>query len=154
VDWSDHRPGWKFNEWEMRGAPVRIEIGPKDVAQGQALTARRDTRVKESVPLSGLAQRIPELLDDIQRSLFEKAVAFRDARTHHVKSIDEIAEQIEKERGFFWAAWCGSATCEDAVKERTGATLRCIPLEGGDQPGTCLVCSGPAAQTAVFARSY
>jgi prolyl-tRNA synthetase len=161
VDWSDHRPGWKFNEWEMRGAPLRLEIGPKDVAQGQALTARRDNRVKEAVPLTGLGTRVPELLDDIQRSLFERAVAFREARTHHVSTVDEMAEQIKIERGFFWAPWCGSAACEEEVKQRTrpapneaGATLRCIPLEGGDVPGKCLVCGTPAAQTAVFAVAY
>ncbi len=154
VDWSDHRPGWKFNEWELRGVPLRIEIGPKDVAQGQAVVVRRDNRAKEPVPLSGLAGRVPELLEDIQRSLFDRAVAFRESRTHHVKSVDEIAEQIERERGFFWAPWCGSAECENSVKERTGATLRCVPIDGGDEPGACLVCAKPAPQTAVFARAY
>jgi len=154
VDWSENTPGWKFNEWEMRGVPVRLEVGPRDVAQGQAVAVRRDTRAKESIPLSGLATRLPELLDDVQRSLFDRAVAFRAAHTHHVKSLDELAELIEKERGFFWAPWCGSAACEEAVRERTRATLRCIPLDGGDDRGPCLVCGQPADHTAVFAHSY
>ncbi len=154
VDWSENTPGWKFNEWEMRGVPVRLEVGPRDVAQGQAVAVRRDSRAKESIPLSGLATRLPELLDDVQRSLFDRAVAFRAAHTHHVKSLDELAELIEKERGFFWAPWCGSAACEEAVRERTRATLRCIPLDGGDDRGPCLVCGQPADHTAVFAHSY
>jgi prolyl-tRNA synthetase len=154
VDWSENTPGWKFNEWEMKGAPIRLEIGPRDVAQGQAVAVRRDTRAKEPIPLTGLSARLPELLEDVQRSLFDRAVAFRASRTHHVKSVDEIAELMEQERGFFWAPWCGSAACEEQVRARSGATLRCIPIEGGDERGPCLVCGQPADQTAVFARAY
>ncbi len=154
VDWSDHTPGWKFNEWELRGAPLRLEIGPRDVANGQAVAVRRDTRAKEPVKLEALAQRLPELLDGVQESLFDRAVAFRESHTYHVASIDELAEQIEQHEGFFWAPWCGLAACEAEVKARTRATLRCIPLDGGDVPGSCLVCGQAASQTAVFARSY
>ena len=138
----------------MKGAPVRLEIGPRDVAQGQAIAVRRDTRAKEPIPLTGLGARLPELLEDVQRSLFDRAVAFRASRTHHVKSVDEIAELMEQERGFFWAPWCGSAACEEHVRARSGATLRCIPIEGGDERGPCLVCGQQADQTAVFARAY
>ena len=154
VDWSDNKPGWKFNEWEMRGVPLRLEVGPRDVAEGQAVAVRRDTRAKEPIPLAGLDRRLGELLEDVQRSLFDRAAAFRAARTHHVQSVDEIAEQIEQERGFFWAPWCGSAACEEHVRARSGATLRCIPIEGGEERGPCLVCGQPADHTAVFARSY
>ncbi|HEY3115741.1 MAG TPA: proline--tRNA ligase [Chloroflexota bacterium] len=154
VDWSDHTPGWKFNEWELRGAPVRLEIGPRDVAQGQVVAVRRDSRQKETMPLANLAPRLSELMVSIQQSLFARALEFRAAHTHRVQTVDEVAEQMERERGFFWAPWCGNAACEDEVKARTGATLRCIPLAGGDEPGLCLVCKSDAPQTAVFARAY
>ena len=154
VDWSENTPGWKFNEWEMRGVPIRLEVGPRDVAQGQAVAVRRDSRAKEPIPLTGLPARLPALLDDVQRALFDRAVAFRASRTHHVKSLDEIAEVIERERGFFWAPWCGSAACEEEVRQRTRATLRLVPLDGGDEGGACLVCGQRAEQTAVFAHSY
>lgn len=154
VDWSEHTPGWKFNEWELRGVPLRLEIGPRDVAARQVMSVRRDSRQKQVIPVAELASRVPSLLEEIQRALFERASAFRASRSHRVTSIDDIATQIETERGFFWAAWCGNADCEDLVKTRTGATLRCIPLDGGGEPGPCLVCSRDAAQTAVFARAY
>lgn len=154
VDRSDHTPGWKFNEWELRGAPLRLEVGPRDVSQERVIAVRRDTRAKEPIPVQGLTARLPEMLRDIQQSLFDRAVAFRASRTHRVASVDEIEQQIEGERGFFWAPWCGAPACEDRVKTRTGATLRCVPLEGGDQPGPCLVCRQAAPQTAIFARAY
>ena len=154
VDWSDKTPGWKFNEWEVKGAPLRLEIGPRDVAQGQVVAVRRDTRAKEAISMSTIPDRLPDLLDEIQHALYNAALAFREAHTHHVRSIDEIADLIETERGFYWAPWCGSATCEEQVRARTGATLRCIPLEGGDEGGSCIACQGPAPQTAIFARSY
>ncbi|MEA2638817.1 MAG: prolyl-tRNA synthetase [Chloroflexota bacterium] len=154
VDWSDKTPGWKFNEWEMKGAPLRLEVGPRDVVQGQVVAVRRHSRSKEPIPMEGVADRLSALLDEIQREMFATALAFREAHTHHVGSIDDIAGRIDEERGFYWAPWCGSAACEEGVRARTGATLRCIPLEGGDQTGPCVACGGIAAQTAVFARSY
>jgi prolyl-tRNA synthetase len=154
VDWSDQRPGWKFNEWEMRGVPLRLEIGPKDLAQAQATSVRRDTRAKEPIPLDALPERLPGMLSTIQQSLFDRARDFREQHTWRVSSLDELAEMIERERGFFWAPWCGVAQCEEDVKSRTEATLRCVPIEGGDEPGHCLVCGKSAAETAVFARAY
>jgi prolyl-tRNA synthetase len=154
VDWSDQRPGWKFNEWEMRGVPLRLEIGPRDVAQSQVTAVRRDNRTKEPIGFDALPERLPVLLTDIQQALYDRARSFREARTWRVKSLDELAEHIEKEQGFFLAAWCGMSRCEEEIKARTGATLRCIPLEGGEETGSCLVCGKSAAQTAVFARAY
>jgi prolyl-tRNA synthetase len=154
VDWSDQRPGWKFNEWEMRGVPLRLEVGPKDVAQSQVISVRRDTRAKEPIPFDGLPERLPAILTTIQESLLDRARQFREEHTWRVDSLDELADLVERERGFFWAQWCGVAQCEEDVKSRTEATLRCIPIEGGDVPGTCLVCGKSAAQTAVFARAY
>jgi prolyl-tRNA synthetase len=154
VDWSDHTPGWKFNEWELRGAPLRLEIGPRDVANGQAVAVRRDSRAKEQIQLDALGARLPELLDGVQQGLLERARAFRASRTFHVSTLDELATRIEEVEGFFWAPWCGSAACEAEVKARTRATLRCIPLDGGEGAGRCLVCGADAAHTAVFARAY
>ena len=94
------------------------------------------------------------ILDEMQHAMYAKAVAFREQRTHDIGSIDDLASLIEQERGFFMAPWCGSAACENQVKARTGATLRCVPLDGGDRSGPCLVCQEHADQTAVFARSY
>jgi prolyl-tRNA synthetase len=154
VDWSEHTPGWKFNEWELRGVPVRMEIGPRDVASGQVVLVRRDTREKRSVAIDQLADELPRLLDSIQQSLFERALTFREAHTHHVGSVDEIAQSIESERGFYWAPWCGTSDCEAIVKARTGATLRCLPLAGPSPTDPCLVCGRDATETAVFARAY
>lgn len=154
ADWSDHTPGWKFNEWELRGVPVRLEIGPRDVANGQVLAVRRDTREKQAIPVGELSARLPTLLEDIQRSLFAKALAFRESRSHRVGSIQEIVQQIEVERGFFYAPWCGNGECEAEVKAKTGATLRCLPLRGDGESGACLVCGQPETTTAVFARAY
>ncbi|MPZ15938.1 MAG: proline--tRNA ligase, partial [Chloroflexi bacterium] len=100
IDWSDKTPGWKFNEWELRGVPLRLDVGPRDVAQDQAIVVRRDTRAKEPVPIGGIAARIPELLDTLQDALFERAKAFRASRTYHVGSVEEIVESIEQQRGF------------------------------------------------------
>ncbi len=154
ADWSDHTPGWKFNEWEMRGAPVRLEVGPRDVANRQVIAVRRDNRQKEAIKVAELASRLPAVLDEIQKALFDRAVAFREARSHRVGSVDEIAQQIEAERGFYYAAWCGDAACEEQVKAKTGATLRCLPLSMTEESGSCLVCARPHASTAMFARSY
>jgi prolyl-tRNA synthetase len=154
VDWSDHTPGWKFNEWELKGVPIRLELGPRDVAQGQVVAVRRDSRVKEPIPVGSLPERLPQLLDAIQQALYERALAFRDQRTHRIATLDQLSRQIEEERGFFWAAWCGESSCEAEVKATTGATLRCVPLDGGSQGGLCLVCNAPSSQTAVFARAY
>lgn len=154
VDWSDHTPGWKFNEWELKGVPIRLELGPRDVAQGQVVAVRRDSRAKEPLPVGSLPERLPQLLDAIQKALYERALAFRDQRTHRVATLDQLSRQIEEERGFFWAAWCGESACEAEVKATTGATLRCIPLDGGSQGGSCLVCNAASSQTAVFARAY
>ncbi len=154
VDWSENTPGWKYNQWEMKGVPLRLEVGPRDVAQSQVMSVRRDTRAKEPIPFDALAERLPVMMETIQQALFDRAKAFREQRTWRVSSVDELAEQIERERGFFLAPWCGSAACEENIKARTGATLRCIPLDGGDEPGSCLVCGNPAPQTAVFARAY
>jgi prolyl-tRNA synthetase len=156
-------PGWKFNDWEMRGVPVRVELGPKDVAKQAAMLARRDKPGREgkvSAPLADLAGTIEKLLADIHQSLYDKALAFRRANTHEAKTYDEFKKAVET--GFAFAHWCGSGECEEKIKEETRATMRCIPLDpaavlghgGGAGSGTCVYCQKPAKERAIFARAY
>jgi len=154
-DREGYTVGWKFNEWELRGVPLRLEIGPRDVAQGQVALARRDVSGREGrafVPQEGLAARVNDLLADIQRSLFERAVAFRAAHTFYPKTYDEFRQAVEN--GFAWAWWCGDEDCENRIKEDTKATTRCIPLDQPGGTGRCIVCGKPADEMAVFARAY
>jgi prolyl-tRNA synthetase len=156
VDWTeDTSPGFKFNEWEMRGVPLRIEVGPRDVRDGKAVLVRRDTRAKEPVAQAEIATRVPALLAEIHQALYDRAVAFRAERTRYVTDYAEFRRLIE-ERGFFEAWWCGDAACEERVKNDTKATIRCIPLDQSKHagPGVCLVCGRPAETWALFARAY
>jgi len=148
-------PGWKFNDWEMRGVPLRVELGPKDVAKQAAILARRDRPGREgkiSAPLSGLPATIEQLLTEIQQSLYDKALAFRKSNTHDAKTYDDLKKAVEN--GFAFSFWCGSAECEAKIKEETRATMRCIPLEQPGGSGTCVYCGQPATERAIFARAY
>jgi prolyl-tRNA synthetase len=148
-------PGFKFNDWEMRGVPLRIELGPKDIAKGTVVLARRDRPGKEGkafVPQAGLTDAVSALLVEIQKALFDRALAFREANTFEPKEYGELKEIVEK--GFAFAYWCGSAACEEKVKEDTKATLRCILLEQNAGPGRCLVCNEAATEKAYFAKAY
>jgi prolyl-tRNA synthetase len=156
-------PGYKFNDWEMRGVPVRVELGPKDVAKQAAMLARRDRPGKEgkvSAALADLPATLEKLLVDIHQSMYDKALAFRRANTHETKSYEEFKKAVET--GFAFAAWCGSGDCEATIKEDTRATMRCIPLDpaavlgngGGSGSDVCIQCGKPAKHRAVFARAY
>jgi len=153
-DRDAYTPGWKFAEWEMRGVPIRLEIGPKDIEKSQVLLARRDTREKLPTPMEGLAARILSLLDDIQKNLFERALQFRKDHTQHVSSYDEFKAVMEGRPGFVIAAWCGSADCEAEIKAETQATLRNIPLNSSAVSGACVKCGRAAAAEAWFAKAY
>ncbi len=148
-------PGWKFAEYEMRGIPLRIEIGPRDVKNGQAVCVRRDLKTKHLVPLAELAGRVPALLDEIQAVLFDQAKTFLSSNTHSAGTYDEFKAILESSRGFVVSPWCGEAECEDKVKAETMATIRVI-LPGDDAPpgGLCLCCGKPAVAAAYFARAY
>ncbi len=154
LDDRNERPGWKFSEWELRGVPVRLEIGPKDIEKSSVLLARRDTREKSSAPMAGLADRVRALLDDVQRSLFERAVQFREENTQRVHSYDQFKRVMEGRPGFVIAPWCGGADCEAKIKDDTQATIRNMPLGSGPVSGPCIRCDRPARAEAWFAKAY
>jgi len=155
-------PGFKFNDWEMRGVPLRMELGPKDVAKSSVVLARRDRPGKEGksfVPQQGIAAAVTQMLDEIQRALFERALAFRRANTAEPANYEEFKQAVE--RGFAFAAWCGESDCEGKIKEETKATMRCIPLDQTldgvakvSGPGKCIYCGAAANERAIFARAY
>ena len=154
VDERDERPGWKFSEWEMRGVPLRVEIGPKDIEKSSVLVARRDTRAKQSVPMDGLAASLRTLLDDVQRNLIERARTFRDEHTQRVSTYDEFKQILEGRPGFVIAPWCGSAECEAQIKTETQATIRNMPIGGAAPAGRCIRCDAAAKAEAWFAKAY
>jgi prolyl-tRNA synthetase len=149
------KPGAKYFEWERKGVCVRIEVGPKDVEKGGCLTVRRENRAKEPVTLDALATRLPEILDAMQKDMLTKARAQRDAGIRDVATLDELAQRIETEQGWFRGGWDGDAASEAQVKERCNATIRCIPWVGGEPAGRrCIVTGKPAAHTVYYARAY
>ncbi len=148
-------PGFKFNDWEMRGVPLRMELGPKDVAKGSVVLARRDRPGKEGktfVPQQGIAPVVAQMLTEIQQALFDRALAFRKANTAEPIDFAEFKTAVEKGFAFSW--WCGGADCEASIKETTKATMRCIPLEQPGGSGTCIQCGKPAKEKAIFAKAY
>ena len=148
-------PGFKFNDWEMRGVPLRIEIGPKDVAKGSAVLARRDKPGKEGksfVSQDGIVASVQQALAEIQKALFDRALAFREANTFDPKNFDEFRVAVEK--GFARTYWCGNPKCEEQIKEATKATLRCIPLERPSGKGQCIFCGQQSSELAIFGKAY
>jgi prolyl-tRNA synthetase len=153
-DRDAYTPGWKFAEWEMRGVPLRLEIGPKDIEKGQAVLVRRDTREKAPVAIDALTGRVVELLDEIQQALFRRALAFREEHTTRASSYEELKEAMEGRPGFVIAGWCGGADCEARIKAETQATLRNIPFGSEGIAGTCVSCGKPSIGEAWFAKAY
>ena len=154
IDASDKMPGWKFNEYEMKGIPVRIEMGPKDIENNQVVLARRDTGDKEFVSLDDLELRLPALLEEIQKDLFDKALAHREEMTSVAKTMDEFGEILESKGGFIKAMWCGDEACENKIKEEFSATSRCIPFEQEKVSETCVCCDKPAKELVYWGKAY
>jgi prolyl-tRNA synthetase len=153
-DRDDLRPGFKFNDWELKGVPVRIELGPRDLDNRQAVVARRDTGEKETWSLDDVADKLDGLLRDIQFSLYEQAKAFRDQHTFHPTSYDEMRGLLEDPGGFMVGGWCADPACEAKVKADTKATIRFLRTEPGGVDGTCVVCGRPATEEAAWAQAY
>jgi prolyl-tRNA synthetase len=154
VDDSDKSPGWKFADCEMRGIPLRVEIGPKDMENNQAVLVRRDTHEKTVVSLDELEAKAAELLDTIQHDMLEKARKHRDAHTYTALGWDEFVETINTKPGFVKAMWCGCQECEDKIKEVTGATSRCMPFEQETLSDKCVCCGKPAKKMVYWGRAY
>lgn len=152
-DAENKRPGFKFADYEVKGVPVRLAIGARDLENGTVEVMRRDTLEKHEARLDGIAQYVKELLEDIQTNIFEKAVKYRDSMIRTVDTYDEFKVEIEK-GGFILAHWDGTTETEEKVKEETKATIRCIPLDGDKTPGKCMVTGKPSAQRVIFARNY
>lgn len=153
-DRENQSPGWKFNEWEMKGVPVRIEIGPKDIENGQVTICRRDTLEKFQVPMENLKETVQNLLDDIHKSLFNKALEMREKKTYLAKDMDEFKKTIEETPGFIKAMWCGDAACELKIKEETSATIRCMPFEQENLGDKCVCCQKEAKHMVYLAKAY
>ncbi len=147
------KPGWKFAEYELKGVPVRLAMGARDLENGTVEVARRDTLTKETVPMDGIDQYIKKLLDEMQINIYQKALKQREEMTRNVDTYDEFKEEIEK-GGFLLCHWDGTAETEEKIKNETKATIRCIPLEGDKTAGKCMVTGKPSAQRVLFARAY
>jgi len=148
------RPGFKFAEWELKGVPLRLEIGPRDVANGEVCLATRHNGEKSQHPMEGFAASVPAKLDEIQAAIFQKALDFRAANTHSVDSWDEFVDCIKNKGGFVRAHWDGTGKTEEIIQGKTKATIRCIPLDESDEPGKCILTGEPSQRRVVFARSY
>jgi prolyl-tRNA synthetase len=154
-DREEHRPGFKFSEWELKGVPIRLELGERELDAGQVTLVRRDTGAKERTSAEPLASRAEEVLAEIQRGLLDEAQAFRDEHTlENPKSYEEMREFLEAAGGLAIAPWCGSTRCEDRVKTEARATIRCLPLQAAGSEARCIVCQSSAIDRATWAQSY
>ena len=154
VDDSDKSPGWKFSEQEMKGIPVRIEIGPKDIEAGQAVIVRRDTREKIVTALENLSAKLAQVLDTMQKEMLERARAHRDSHTYDVQTYEEFVKTINEKPGFVRAMWCGDQACEDKIKEDTTATARCMPFKQEKLSDVCVCCGKPAKALLYWGKAY
>ncbi|HCC53247.1 MAG TPA: proline--tRNA ligase, partial [Porphyromonadaceae bacterium] len=150
---DNKKPGWKFAEYELKGVPVRLAMGARDLENGTVEVARRDTLTKETIPVDNIDMYIKELLADIQQNIYKKAYDYRTSVTRPVDSYEAFKVEIEK-GGFLLAHWDGTPETEEKIKAETKATIRCIPLEGDKTPGLCMVTGKPSAQRVIFARAY
>jgi prolyl-tRNA synthetase len=149
-----HKPGFKFAEWELKGVPVRLAIGPRDLENGTIEVARRDTKEKQVMKLEEVEAKIPALLEDIQKNIFQRAKAFRDSLVTNVDSFEEFKRVLDERGGFVQAHWDGTKETEAAIKEQTKATIRCIPLDAAEEKGTCVYSGKPSSRRVLFARAY
>ena len=149
-----HKPGWKFNEYELKGVPVRLAIGPRDVENGTLELARRDTLTKETISRNEVVATVVQLMDEIQSNLYNKAANFRTENTTEVKSYDKFKEVLNSKGGFILAHWDGTSETEEKIKNETKATIRCIPLDAKEEPGSCIITGQPSNKKVLFAKAY
>ncbi len=154
VDDSDKSPGWKFSEQEMRGIPLRIEVGPKDIEAGKCIICRRDTREKIEVSFEGLEEKVRETLEKMQVEMLERARAHREKHTYIARDYEEFQQIFNGKTGFVKAMWCGEQGCEDKIKEELAVTSRCIPFEQENLSDRCVCCGKPAKKMVYWGRAY
>ena len=154
LDDTDRSPGFKFAESEMRGIPLRIELGPKDLEKGECVLVRRDNQEKISVSLETVEEKAKETLAEIQSSMYERALAHREAHTYRAATLEEFIDLAENKPGFIKAMWCGDRACEDKIKELTSATSRCIPEQQEEISKTCVCCGKPAVKMVYWGKAY
>lgn len=154
MDDSDQSPGWKFSQYEMKGVPLRLEIGPKDIEKGQCVLVRRDNREKTFVPLSELEEKIPALLEAVRKGLYEKALARREEMTYAATTMDDLKQIADNKPGFIKAMWCGDTACEEKLKEVAGVSSRCMPFEQEHLSDTCVCCGKPAKTMVYWGKAY
>ena len=153
-DSDNARPGWKFAEYEMKGVPVRLALGARDLENNVVEIARRDTKEKQSVSLDGVTAFVQSLLENIQESMFQKALNYRDAHITKVDSWDDFVKTLDEKTGFVSAHWDGTPETENEIKDKTKATIRCIPLHNTLEEGVCILSGKPSTQRVLFARAY
>ena len=153
-DRDQHRPGYKFAEWELKGVPLRIELGPRDVAADRVVLASRLGGAKEEVAVADVVPGMADRLASVQRELFADALAYREANTHEITSFEAFATGVEEQGGFWVGPWCGEASCEAEIAARTKATIRFLPIEPTDPGAPCMHCGKPGVDVAYWARAY
>ncbi len=153
-DREQYKPGFKFADWELQGIPIRIEIGPKDVEKQQVVVVRRDNLKKQFLPADSILETVEDELKTMQKDLLEKAHTFREANTHNVDRYEDLKKVVDEQGGFIKSHWCGSAECENRIKEDTKATIRCIPFDAEEEKGQCVACGGASKKRVIFARAY
>ena len=154
IDLSDNTPGWKFAEYEMKGVPVRLEIGPRDIENGQCVLVRRDTREKQFVKFEDLATAIPAAMEALAKDLYERALQNRERRTYSATTMEEVKQIAKEHTGFIKTMWCGDLACEEAMKSEAGLSSRCMPFEQEQLSDVCPVCGKPAQKMVVWGVAY
>ena len=153
-DRDQHRPGFKFSEWELKGVPIRIEIGPRDVEADQVIAVDRVSGQKQTLSSSQVISQMAGLLNGVQRALYDDALAFRETNTHPASDYGSLTEGLDAEGGFWAGSWCGALACEEKVSTATSATIRLLPIEAEDPGGPCTVCGQPGTEQATWAKAY
>jgi prolyl-tRNA synthetase len=153
-DRDNNKPGWKFADYELKGVPVRLAIGPRDIENNTIEVARRDTLTKETIPIDSIYEHIQRLLEDIQENIYNKALNFRKENTFYVDSWEDFLKVLDNQGGFIMAHWDGTVETEEKIKEETKATIRCIPFDSPEEPGKCVYSGKPSNRRVLFARSY
>ena len=153
-DRDNNKPGWKFADYELKGVPVRLAIGPRDLENNTIEVARRDNLTKETIPIDKIYEHIPKLLDDIQQNIYNKALNFRKENTFYVDNWDDFLKVLDNQGGFIMAHWDGTVETEEKIKEETKATIRCIPFDSPEEQGKCVYSGKPSNRRVLFARSY